>query len=268
MNTEADQHGTSIQRILWVIQDGPHHDLYQQLKPCRFSFLVALIACPVFLRVAQGTEILRVLGEGLVVSGQWYLARVFGFFAALILWALSSWYTARVLLYLDFPGVRRRSKLAEKHVPRILGIAPFLIVGCGFLVASSSYDRTAPAKFWLHFFAGLCAVLAIAFYILLIVRRKWIGPAPQEQVKRMTQLGGTTILAVSIIFVISLPLFFVFATGPRPGRAKAWHGQCPFFGRHVVDQSWQFVDLLRSSLAVANHHHVYRKCLHLQLMER
>src|SRR5437762_14349621 len=87
MNTEADQHGTSIQRILWVIQDGPHHDLYQQLKPCRFSFLVALIACPVVLRVAQGTEILRVLGEDLLVSGQWYLPRVFGFFAALILWA-------------------------------------------------------------------------------------------------------------------------------------------------------------------------------------
>src|SRR5882724_5344810 len=170
MNTQENQHGTWIQRIWWGIRD-----LYQQLKPCRLSILVALIACPVFLCIAQGTEILRIVGEGLAISGHWYWARAFGFFAALILWSLSSWYAARVLLYLDFPGPCRaqaRSKFAETHVPRLLGITPILIVGCGFLVASSSYDRTAPAKFWLHFFAAICAVLAIAFYILLIIRRK------------------------------------------------------------------------------------------------
>jgi hypothetical protein len=213
MNTEANQHGTWIQRIWWGIRN-----LYHQLKPCRFSFLVALIACLVFLCVAQGTEILRTVGEGMA-GGQWYWPRVFGFFAALILWALSSWYAARVLLYLDFPDARRaqsRSKVAEKQVPRLLGIAPILIVGSGFLVAASSYDRTAPAKFWLHCFAGLCAVLAIAFYILLIVRRKWIGAAPQEQVKHVTQLGRTTIVAVSMMLIVSLLLFIAFAAAPVP----------------------------------------------------
>ena len=213
MNTEANQHGIWVQRTWWRIRD-----LYHQLKPVRFSFLVAFIACPVFLSVAQGTEILRTVGEGMA-GGQWYWPRVFGFFAALILWALSSWYAARVLLYLDFPGARRaqsRSKVAEKQMPRLLGIAPILIVGSGFLVAASSYDRIAPAKFWLHCFAGLCAVLAIAFYILLIVRRKWIGAAPQEQVKHATQLGRTTILAVSMMLIVSLLLFIVFAAAPVP----------------------------------------------------
>jgi hypothetical protein len=211
MNTDANQRGTWIQRIWWRTRD-----FYHELKPCRFSLLVALVACPVFLGVAQGTEILRTVGEGMA-GGQWYWPRVFGFFAALILWALSSWYAARVLLYFDFPGARpaqSRSKLAEKHVPRLLGIAPILIVGCGFLVAACSYDRTAPAKFWLHFFAGLCVVLAIAFYILLIVRRKWIGAAPQEQVKHVTQLGRTTIVAVSMMLIVSLLLFTVFAAAP------------------------------------------------------
>lgn len=214
MNTQENQHGTWIQRIWWSIRD-----LYQQLKPCRFSILVALIACPVFLCIAQGTEILRTVGEGLAISGHWYWPRAFGFFATLILWALSSWYAARVLLYLDFPGPCRaqaRSKFAETHVPRLLGITPILIVGCGFLVASFSYDRTAPAKFWLHFFAGLCAVLAIAFYILLIVRRKWIGAAPQEQVKHITQLGRATIVAVSMMLIVSLLLFIVSAAAPVP----------------------------------------------------
>ena len=216
MNTvanEESQRGTWIQRLWWRIRD-----LYHELKPCRFSVIVALIALPVFVCVAQGTEILRTVGEGMA-GGQWYWPRVFGFFAALILWALSSWYAARVLLYLDFPGARRaqfRSKFAEKHVPRLLGIAPILIVGCGFLVAASSYDPTAPAKFWLHCFGGLCAVLAIAFYILLILRRRWIGAPPQEQVKHLTQLGRTTILAVSIMLIVSLLLFIVFAAAPVP----------------------------------------------------
>jgi hypothetical protein len=211
--------GTGIQRVWWRIRD-----LYHELKPCRFSVIVALIAWPVFLCVAQGTEILRTVGEGMA-AGQWYWPRVCGFFAALILWALSSWYAARVLLYLDFPGARRaqfRSKFAEKLVPRLLGIAPILLVGCGFLVAASSYDWKAPAKSWLYFFAGFCVVLAIAFYILLVVRRKWVGVAPQEKVKHVTQLGRATIVAVSMMLIVSVLLFILFAADPV--RVPQWLG--------------------------------------------
>jgi hypothetical protein len=32
---------------------------------------------------------------------------------------------------------------------------PFLIVGCGFSIATRSYDWKTAAKFWLYFFAGL-----------------------------------------------------------------------------------------------------------------
>jgi hypothetical protein len=211
--------GTVIQRAWWRIRD-----LYQELKPCRFSFLVALVACPVFLCVAQGTEILRTVGEGMA-GGLWYWPRVFGFFAALILWALSSWYAARVLLYLDFPGARHaqfRSKVAEKLVPRLLGIAPILIVSCGFLVAAFSYDWKAPAKSWLYCLAALCAVLAIAFYVLLILRRRWIGAPPREQVKHLTQLGRATIVAVSMMLIVSLLLFILFAADPV--RVPQWLG--------------------------------------------
>lgn len=218
MNTEGNQPGTWIQRIWWRTRD-----FYHELKPCRFSFLVALVACPVFLCVAQGTEILRTVGEGMA-GGQWYWPRVFGFFAALSLWALCSWYATRVLLYFDFPGPRRarsHSEFVRKHVPRLLGIAPILIVGSGFLVAAFSYDPTAPAKSWLFFFSGFCAVLAIVFYILFIVRRKWIGAAPQE-VKHVAQLARATILAVNIMLIVSLLLFVAFAVTPVP--APQWLG--------------------------------------------
>jgi hypothetical protein len=58
-----------LQRLWWRLREFYHFGAYQQLKPCRFSILVALIACFVFLRVAQGTEILRVFGEGLAIDG-------------------------------------------------------------------------------------------------------------------------------------------------------------------------------------------------------
>src|SRR5881392_2674476 len=121
MNTQENQHGTWIQRIWWTIRN-----LYQQLKPCRFSFLVALIAVPVFLCVAQGTEVLRTVGEGMAANGQWrYWPRVSFFFIALMLWSVCSWYTARVLLNVEFKRngdpIAAPSLLAETHVPRLLG---------------------------------------------------------------------------------------------------------------------------------------------------
>jgi hypothetical protein len=58
--------GTGIQRAWWRIRD-----LYDELKPCRFSLIVALIAVLVFRCVAQGTEILRAVGEG-IAGGRWY----------------------------------------------------------------------------------------------------------------------------------------------------------------------------------------------------
>ncbi len=213
MSNNANQSVTWIQRFWrWI------RDRYHQLKPCRFSFLVALIAWPVFICVAQGTEILRTVGEGMA-GGQWYWPRVFGFFTALILWALASWYAARVLLYLDFPGTdpaRPRSKAAQKYVPRILGVAPVVIVGIGFLTASYPYDSAAPARSWLQFFAGLCAALAIALYIFFAVRRKLIGEAPPQRVQRVAQLGRATVFAVIAIVAISFLLLILFAAAPVP----------------------------------------------------
>jgi hypothetical protein len=63
-----NKHGTVIQRTRWRIRD-----LYRELKPCRFSLLVALIAWLVFVCVAQGIEILRTVGEGFAIDRHWNL---------------------------------------------------------------------------------------------------------------------------------------------------------------------------------------------------
>jgi hypothetical protein len=213
MTGQEHQHGTWIQRIWWRIRD-----LYHQLKPCRFSFLVALIACPVFLCVAQGTEILRTVGEGMAISGQWYWPRVCGFFAALILWAVCSWYSARVLLYFDLPGAYRgsSSKIAVTHVPRLLGMAPILIIACGFFVASRSYDVGTAVWKWLIGFGAFSALLAVVFYLLLIVRRKWLHSADSDKVRHVRDLSGGTLVGVGIIALISLVLFLAFTIKPVP----------------------------------------------------
>ena len=211
MNNADPHSGTLPQRLWWFLRN-----LYQELKPTRFSFIVALIAWPVFLCVAQGTEILRTVGEGMA-GGQSYWLRVCLFFGALILWAVCSWYAARVLLYLKFPGQTLAGDCCEftdKHVPRLLGIAPFLIVGFGFFHAAVPYAGNAPPKRWLHLCAAACVGLAILFYAFLIARRKFIGATAARQTLRLRDLGRSTIVAVIIMLAASFILFVAFTINP------------------------------------------------------
>ncbi|MEY2481695.1 MAG: hypothetical protein QOK24_223 [Verrucomicrobiota bacterium] len=208
MNNEPKQPGNFLQRVWWAFRR-----LYHQLKPTRFSFIVALLACPVFLCVAQGTEILRTVGEGMA-GDQSYAPRVCAFFAALLLWAVCSWYAARVLLYVNFPGLPRapaQSEFAETHAPRLLGVAPILIVAGGFLVAAQPYGASS-ARLWLYSFAGVCLVLAILFYVALIFRRRMIGET--RRVEHIKELRGATVAAVAVLLVGSLGLFVTFAIDP------------------------------------------------------
>jgi hypothetical protein len=211
MSNPSAQPGNWLQRLWWAIRN-----LYQELKPCRFSFIVALLAWPVFVNVAQGTEILRAVGEGMA-GGQAYAPRVTGFFLALFVWALCSWYSARFLLYIDFPGRTRApsySKFAEKFVPRLLGLAPFVIVGVGFFRAAAPYAADAKPKFWLHLFAGLCLLLAALFYFFVLVRRRLFRLTSGKHVSRLRDLGLDTIVTVSVMLLGSLLLFIIFAIDP------------------------------------------------------
>lgn len=225
MTTSNDnKHGTVIQRTWWHIRD-----LYHQLRPCRFSVIVAIIAVPVFICVAQGTEILRTVGEGTAIGGEWEWLRICGFFIALLLWATTSWYAARVLLYFDFPAQRGlpRSKLAETLVPRILGVTPILIVGWGFVVASRSYDPATPDHRWLLGFAFLCVLLAIAFYFFVALRRRFIGALPTH-VKQASQLERGTIIGIGVMAFVSVALLIAFTIAPVPVAQRLGMGSILF----------------------------------------
>ncbi len=65
----------------------------------------------VFLWFDQGTEVLRALAERHAASGKELTSaigpmRLAAFGGGMLAWCLASWYTARVLLYVDFPAAR------------------------------------------------------------------------------------------------------------------------------------------------------------------
>src|SRR6266700_7728889 len=129
----------------------PLQDLYHELKPCRFVFIVAIIGAVVFVGVEQGREVLRALAELGVSTSVTGALRLTMFGTGLAIWSLASWYSARVLLYFDFPKSHEAHPRPTgfwkwlhawlpSNLPRILGVVPMVIVGVGFLHARSSYE--------------------------------------------------------------------------------------------------------------------------------
>jgi len=159
-------------------------DIYHELKPCRFSFIVAILGAIVFLWVNQGTEVLRALAEPGGKTGATNGARLGLFALGLLLWALASWYSARVLLYFDFPEADRshfeRSKGWERfhgwlrcQVPRFLGFLPMAIVGWSFLRARHTYEAGAPVR--LLYFGMLSLLAGILLYVFFVLRPPLAG---------------------------------------------------------------------------------------------
>lgn len=206
--------GTWLQRLWWKTRD-----LYQELKPCRFSIGVAIVGLLVFTRVAQGVEVLRTVGEGVAAGNQWYAIRVVFFFLALLLWAVCSWYACRVLLYFEFrnaPPPGARSKWAEANVPRLLGVAPIAIVALGFWTASLRHAPGDKTHYWLLGFAVLCVLLAILFYLFVAYRREIFRLDPIVTVRHVAELSRGTKAGVAVVALISLSLFVAFTIAPVP----------------------------------------------------
>jgi hypothetical protein len=212
MTKLAVNSGTWLQRLWWKTRD-----LYQQLKPGRFSIGVVIVGLFVFTRVAQGVEVLRTVGEGVAAGSEWYVLRVVLFFVALMLWAVCSWYACRVLLYFDFPNAPppgARSKWAEANVPRLLGIAPIAILALGFWTASRQHAPEDKTQYWLLGFAALCVLLAIVFYVLLAYRRQIFRLEAIATVKHVHELSRGTKVGVAVVVFISLSLFIAFTIAP------------------------------------------------------
>jgi len=146
-----------------------------------------VLAFFVFVWFDQGAEVLRALGERRLneqdLTGATGVGRLLAFGAGTLLWCLASWYTARVLLYVNLPTtqplyVEENNNWPAVHlwlarnVPRILGAAPLAIIGYSMLHAAGTYEVDPPILLRV---LGICALTgSVVLWWALYKRREII----------------------------------------------------------------------------------------------
>ncbi|MGH7983189.1 MAG: patatin-like phospholipase family protein [Candidatus Udaeobacter sp.] len=241
-------------------------DIYHKLKPCRFVFIVAIIGAIVFLVVEQGREVLRALAEPGVRTGVTSALRLSMFGVGLLIWSLASWYSARVLLYFDFPtrqevhptrtGIwQRLHEWLPANVPRILGVAPVIIVGWSFLYVRGSYESDPPSGL---LYLGLVALGGgVALYVFFVLRRRWIEQRDHRgaghKYQRLGELprGSSIVLTLMTIFSLALCTMFIinpvyFAGAVGTGAVLTFAAACwVFWGSALVYfGSWKRIPVI------------------------
>jgi hypothetical protein len=208
--------------------------LYHELKVCRFSLIVAVVGAMIFLGVPQGVELLRSLGEestfNVLGSGPSAGIKWLGIILGALSWSLASWYTCRVLLCFSFSSGQESDKMPgplwewlgprlRTHLPRLLGIAPMLIMAFGFWHASATYDgASAGAARWLRSYAGFCVFVAGGLYLFFVYRPlKAAVPAAARRAGNKSgirALDGSTQTALAVTTLFSTVLLLVFTINP------------------------------------------------------
>jgi hypothetical protein len=202
-----------LQQPWWFVRD-----VTRALSPARFSFFVALVGAAIFLMVQQGTEILRGLAERNPDSSELDLYGIVFFYAALVAWALHSWYWARVLLnHRASCETAAHDDSSERaiewfcvHGPRILGVLPPLIIATAcFFVAPRGYPAAADGnpRATLFLFGGLAVLLALVLYVCFFLRRQWLEKGNRAGSRGPNTWG--TALAFGLFALVLLLLFFL-----------------------------------------------------------
>jgi hypothetical protein len=217
-------------------------DWLSVVRPARLP-LVMVGAVLVFLLVsAQGEDVVRALAER--QSGAQDNWQRILFFAAMLAWAITAWYWARVMLRLAFPGVpgnEPRYHAFRTWMPRALGTLATLGVAGALALAARGYaeGEHRAVRDLLLGYAFWCLLGALAFLAAVSFRRRLTryalglvsGKAPPRMRGAMDMLrvsptgaveygteglrglGGATltVLAATLLAAVLLLVVFVFA---------------------------------------------------------
>ncbi|HVR69543.1 MAG TPA: hypothetical protein VMT87_01750 [Vicinamibacteria bacterium] len=182
------------------------------LARCRFSALsVALGSVPPIV-VAQGRDLLLALSN----RGEWP-AR-FAFFAFLVVWTLSVWYWARVLVTLrpaHEPPPTPDELFFAVWTPRVLGALTPALAGVAFLRALAV---AGDGRGVMGLFAAVCLALAFVFMAFAIGRRRWLERRDPEDRADATATADTlppsVYRVIGIALGVSLAFFAMFTFWP------------------------------------------------------
>jgi hypothetical protein len=157
-------------------------DLWAVLKPCRFSVFMVLVGFAFLILAPQGRDTLREFVEARAIDAR-YITEQLLFLAAVLLWAIYSWYFARQLLTFRFassPAAPKRNPtqqdLRVRHlcfvVPRWLGTICFVIVGAAYMLAAFAYRDTVSSQYFLPMVVIGAAYIVAAFVFRWVVTHR------------------------------------------------------------------------------------------------
>ena len=194
------------------------------LALCRFSALSVVLGSVPLLAVPQGRDLLVALGNEAEWPGR------FAFFAFLVVWTLSVWYWARVLVTLrseDAPPTTEDELFFVAWTPRILGLLTPGLAALAFLRAAGMAERA-----WVMVFLGvICLGLAGAFLVFTLRRRRRLekrgevratadaAPGPQmparaDATRSVKGLPSSVRRVIAVSLAASLALFAAFTIWP------------------------------------------------------
>lgn len=189
--------------------------LARVLRLCLFPVATVLLGDIVFLLVPQAQETLRAFGDG-----SRFVSQIIALWVAYLLWMLSAWYVARLLLgrrfQPDLVGICSSPAFAQKvtlWLPRLLALLAALPVPLNLL-------RDPELRL-----TGALLILTGALVLLgLVFRRQWAHSRQDEWVARWQAKGSESIerfeqlstgawLFITALFVVSFGLLIALPLG-------------------------------------------------------
>jgi hypothetical protein len=204
--------------------------------PLRFSIITIFLVALLFSWSAPGKDLLLSLADQKNILT---LENTL-FFVALFFWALCLWYWSRVMMrfvhddFLDSKsdtGEDKEWKVGlltwfRKHIPRLMGLAPFIIMFLAFPEAGKVYSRhlSDNVHLNLNYLSWMSLGLGALYYCIVIIRRVVIlGYKNSELVKKhyapnyenWRDLGRTSITILFATLSLSTVIFIVVCINPQ-----------------------------------------------------
>jgi hypothetical protein len=193
----------------------------------RASVIMSIFVSLIIWLPDQVSEVLRLLADDGPVG------RTVIFFIALIFVGVSCWYWARATLYLQKPRAETKKDFEGwivRQLPRVLGALPFLATGLALYQAAPPGE--SPMAERLHYLAWASVVLAVVFYVLLFLRRRFFRPQPlaeRDDLPTPWDLGLASRIVLVVLTAIGGLSFVAFIFFPIKSSAPFTTGSLIHF---------------------------------------